>query len=476
MRAALLQIGNRVVPGFDDWGLGTVPPAVGQTLSNLYGGSGTQAQQDAEDTITSTLSQNGVSSGDIQTAISAYNQIGPGAATALSDLSHGNTLGAIQAIIPLIGAGLIASGVGAPAAAVVVGGLELATGVLEALGLFQTPQTVSCAWALPMPAFGKTQDYLCFTGTSATTVRPYGPSAPDGTPNPDWLTMEQFQTGQPPTGQQPASISWQLVNSSSNPQPDPTLLNGTAWTTWAGVTWSWWPTLALDLYTMGVSYPGSAVDVPPGSELASTQFSSRINQSAIAYNGISGPGGVNMTPYAAPSGPAGVIAAVAITTNIQGFLSAYEQALIRSCEFPINNFASIDPIALLTAAQMAWNATHNASVTYTFGATGAAGSTLVDSICAGAATGQQWTQSGNNVSGTPITEVGITINVGPEMTVEPGTGIIATGGNTGAAPAASTGTKIAVGAVVVGAVAAGGIYAYADLEGLTMLQVLKRLF
>lgn len=469
MREVILRQG-RVMRGFEDFGLGDVPGDTAQSVANAYGSA---AQAQAQSYIQTTLQNAGVPPGDIATATQAWSTLGPGAVSTMNALSSGNALGTINGMIPLIGAGLVASGVGAPAAAVIVGGLELLEGVLEKLGLFASSPQITCGWTISAPAFGGSQSFVCFNtppGASGGSQRPYGPS------DPHWLSMEQYQSGSGPSPATwqligvPPSWKWNQAGAVVEPNPTP------PGTTWAAVTWGWWSTLALDLYSMGISYPGSNIDIQPGSQLAKTFFFDRINQNAFSSGYSSrGPGG---------STPAQEAANVAILNNLQGFMKAYEQTLIRACEFPLNDFAPIDLIGLLVAAQLAWNASHDPSVTYTFGDPKNPGSNLIDLICSGSATGQDWVLPPINVG--PLDAIS---SCGPGQILNPAY-LVATaqGGSPGNIPVCvSIGTtaggigpttaasKVAVGAAAIGAVAAGGLYVYASFEGIGMLAALKRM-
>lgn len=434
--------------------LGDVPPTVGGTVQGLYAGANQQVQTE----IAATLQGLNVNTTDVGTALTAYSQIGSGAVGAVQAFASGNTLGGINAIIPLIGAGLAATGVGAPAVAVVVGGIYLVETALTSLGLFGGPtQIVSCHWAIPLPAFGSNQGAICFNGP-----RTYGPLDASGNPNPNWLTLEQFQSGQGPS-----AISWSLVQATQGGwSPVPYTPDPTSGGSWANVTFTWWGgvgnacsqgqpltqcnpgSLVRDMWALGIDYPGKDLDAQQGSQISQIQFASLINQAAL----------VNNLPPAQNAGDAAAAAAM-IWTNLTGFVTSYEKCLMRAAEYALNNFQTIDPIALLVAHVLAWNAVHDSSVTYTFGDYQNTGTTLIDAICAGSATGQGWPPVTVNLGPTPVSPIHLPPGGIRPFPVNLGGGIGGTGGGAPKSTSSSTAGTVVV-LLLLGGAAAGGYYYY----------------
>lgn len=139
-------------------------------------GQGVSASADVSALIAQGLSDYGVSSDSIQAALSGYANLSGNATDALMGLVDGGPGGA-DALSPVVAMGLGALGVGP----VGIAAVSVALPILSAIqGLF-LPTPPHCTW---------TVGNACFQ----TPVRPYGPSAPDGTPNPDWLTFDGLYT------------------------------------------------------------------------------------------------------------------------------------------------------------------------------------------------------------------------------------------------------------------------------------------
>jgi hypothetical protein len=517
MRAELLRRGDRVVHGFDvggfdDWGLGWgLEQSLPSSITNVYSGFGPQGQD-----VTQTL-QSGLqsacslcSSPEVQNAISAYQGMGPAASTAIGDFAKGNVLGGIQAATPIIGAAITAMTGNPVAGAVVVGILEIGEEVAVGLGLFQAkpPQVVNCSYVIfpIVPSNfapggkGSTplQTGVCFqnsvfTPNPALIEDPSNPATSIVT-NPNWITLEQFMAGgsaQVGPSNQPYTVSWQSVNPSFNPEPDPTAgLNSGGislpGTTWADVAFFPWfsgsgPNAGQTLAN-GFNFPQNGSDTLRGSlyfaGIPMVQYKGQALPASPAPNPnalIYPPAWQKMLQGIGGSSGAGQPAD--IQDRIIGFISGFCQVFSRAvCERIINNHTPIDPNTLLQACAQAWNAQHSAVAQYTFDITNP-GSTFVDAVMQGNVPLPP-SSFGQSPQGIASGE-SVTINVGPSaLDIIGGDGgiIKSTGPTATTTPATSTGTALAVGALVVGAAAAGGLYLYSDAKGISMLEALKKIF
>jgi len=133
------------------------------------------ASLDVSASISSGLADiGGLDSGQIAAAVSGYTNLSGDATDAVLGVLDGGPVNA-DSLSPLIAMGLGALGV----SPVGIAAVSVALPVLDAIeSLFSSPQP-KCSW---------TVGTACFT----TPTRPYGPAAPDGTPNPDWITFDSL--------------------------------------------------------------------------------------------------------------------------------------------------------------------------------------------------------------------------------------------------------------------------------------------
>ena len=409
-------------------------------------------------------------------AIAAYQSIGPSASNAMSAFASGNTVGGIEACIPLIGMAVSVSPAGPVAGAVVVGGLDLAIDVLQALGLFNsTPQpAASCNYVIwpTMPYWGKNAlPGVCFSNPG----QPPGPIDPNGNTFAGWLTMEQFMSGSS-AQLGPNTASWSSVtsnNGSLTSNSDPTLdINGNPDSTWADVAFGWFSNLRSTLQACGVTMIEVRGQSPPALGVATPQsLSPLINPTSFSQMTA----GTQPNAAAAVPGISSSYTGTAedLVMNVGGFISAYCQTFIRAvCERIINNHNPVDPLVLLSSCQAAWNASHSGSAVYVFG-TGQSGVTpynFVESVIQGqiALPPQSFGQTPQGNEGWPVG-----INVGPAI-VPSGSGGSGGSGGAGAAASSSSGTSTAL--LVVGglaAVGAGGVYLYGRRRGMSFGQTVR---
>jgi len=145
--------------------------ALGELGDDEGGTLGDPASDLANAEIASSLQNAGLTQSNIQSAIQSYAGIPVDAQNAVLGLVSGPVPTSFSAFAPLLAAGLLASGVGAPVAAAVAAALP----IIDAIdGIFQ-PKPQSCDWMV-----GNT----CIHGS-----RPYGPS------DPQWVTWDQYVAG-----------------------------------------------------------------------------------------------------------------------------------------------------------------------------------------------------------------------------------------------------------------------------------------
>lgn len=119
----------------------------------------------------------GSSSPELKRAFDAYDNIDKQAAGVVVDVATGKTP-SFAAIGSIVAAGLAATGVGAPVAAVVAAAIPIISAVASALGMFGGDE--HCAWKV---------GGVCFNGK-----RPYGPA------DPQWTTLDAFAAIKPVKG------------------------------------------------------------------------------------------------------------------------------------------------------------------------------------------------------------------------------------------------------------------------------------
>jgi len=332
-----------------------VPAGANDAVQSAYAGMTADAQAEME----MVLKQNGFDPSQVQTAITAYNNLGPSAMSAVTDLSNGNVLGAVQAATPLIAAGLAATGVGAPIAGAIMAGLEIGENIAK--GMINNSPPLSCAWTIILPPFGQYQTAICFNGP-----RPFGPADTN-----TWLTMEQFASGRGPS-----PITWLAMDAGTKQAVDPRSApggvdsNGSTWPSWTFNPW--WALISRDMHYLGVTIPGQYF----GAGAAS--FEALLEPTGYAYNGPPN------TIYS--SDPRSRVPVLGAPQTLKAFFIAFEKSVIRSLEFQLNNFSAVAPHGMLIAAVAAWNAVHTADMTYTFknDASGkTTGQTYIDALVRG---------------------------------------------------------------------------------------------
>jgi len=555
-------------PGWDEnWNASSLV-GLGQSLSNLYGTSVSTSD------VTSTLAGactnvTGTNcAAAVNAATTAYQQLGPAAVGTISDLAHGNIGGAMGELAPLIGAtagGVIGGPIGAAVGGAIGAGLE---------ALFSSlfpppppPPTVSCDYTLwptvyihnSLDAFGNISHQDDVFGTSSSSgnggpiplnsqvgtcfhnhVSPPGPLLPPqgstpASPDPRWLTVEEFCSGGSATLGK-ATASWQTINTSFNPQDDPSMDAGhtTQVLTWGDIAFAPWfgtPTcwqlpggnaapfsatlrgsLAVGGPYMATPPPGWQIGqplpppppgtftgyfLPMGNPGASPIGQPQLNPVAI-NDVIAKQGFQNMLQ----AGTGGTSAAV-LSQNIATFVQIYAKALLRGlCESMINNRTpgpgpggspqtwESYPYTLLQAVAQAWNATFSNVAQYTFGLDNDIVS-VVDAVIQGAIMipGQNNTTATQADAGDPVT-----INIGPMLApsstppvfraVGPiqlhaggfKVGVVSPPGAVPASAGMSTGAKWALGTLLVGGVATGGLYLYARKHHTTMGSIVKSVF
>jgi hypothetical protein len=185
---------------------------------------------------------------------------------------------------------------------------------------------------------------------------------------------------------------------------------------------------------------------------------------------------------------------------VQAFFYTYYVALQRAAEYTLNGLSAPTPWDVFTQTQTSWNAAHSGPAVQlvetpapmvpvpfihsTLQCVGGGvsigkandpnGISYIGALLAGSVDG---VHHGPSANGTPQSPGGI--NIGPSAALPPrkiielpgGTPVVTTSGS----GSASTGTKIATGVAVAGALGAGGLYAYAHYSGQSMMQVLKSL-
>lgn len=481
--------GGRRVPGFglgeyigsgQRFGLGQGSGEIQGGVNNLMSGNCPNGES-AQQCITQGLSQYCPDQTTCAQAVTAFQSIGPAASSALIALSSGNTAAGIEQCLPLIGMAVSVSPAGPIAGAVVVGALDLAVGVLQALGLFNTtpPPAATCNYVIwPTTYTGPFgHEGVCFDNP----VQSAGPVQPNGQPNPDWLTMEQFEAGY---------------------QGDPNNWVGSAQLGSVTATWRWVRgDLTIDngngmpmagtfdsvvvpggllqsLYACGI--PTYEMVGPP----MSPQTLAPIINPAAFHAMLMGtqPSVQNGTPgvTAAFQGGAG-----ALTMAIGGFISAFCQVFYRAfCERLINNHTPCDPQMLLESCVQAWNASHEGTAVYVFptGTPNTPAYSFVESVIQGgvALPPPQYGQSPQGSAGwAQAINLGAVITTPPPPHVVfhgPGPGtVVHLGPTPPAAPATSVATKVVVGTALAAGVAAGGVAAYSAYQGESFMTTLKRL-
>jgi hypothetical protein len=289
------------------------------TAEDLYAGL-TPAQRDS---VASTLS--GLVPADaVGPASDALSRLAPAAKQAMAALGSGDALTAVEGSIPIIAGGLAAVGgpVGLAAAGVISAG-GYAFGLLaDALHLGAQPQEV-CTWLV---------GEVCFNRS-----RPYGPSQPNGSPNPDWLRIEDFATT--------------------------TLAMNGDWHSHNAI-----PVEGLYASWLNVAFDGVDVD-DLGWELWS--LGDHVSPAAVAWRENKRLGGWNVDDatgqldngagYETDS-PSRVLAG----TPQGAFLMAFYRAYVHSLEFVINGYEQPDTYGLLLATKAAFDRQHSASSTWTF--------------------------------------------------------------------------------------------------------------
>ena len=187
---------------------------------------------------------------------------------------------------------------------------------------------------------------------------------------------------------------------------------------------------------------------------------------------------------------------------MQAFFITYYQALMHAAEYTLNGYQAPTPWDIFAQTQTTWNASHGAP---NVPLTAETSVNMAGLDMPGPSSGGCVSQGGANQPGSVsyiAALLGGAIDGKSHLTDANGTGQIPGGINTGPLmlPAASsggggppvvhlptptspggssssmsTGSKVAVGAAAVGALGAGGLYAYAHYNGLTMAQALKSL-
>jgi hypothetical protein len=384
--------------------LGTQGQQAAGQVQQLYQGL-TPAEQQA---LSQLLQTNGITiPSDVQKSVTAMANLGSSAIQELGMLSGTQgTLTQINAATSLIaGAVTLIPGAGLVLGAGIAGGLAIFDNLAKAFGWFQQPTEV-CAWKIPPSPAGSTG--ICFS----TPQRPYGPTSPT------WLTIENFAgapTGPGLTKDPKSGAQWQDVYWPNSPM--------VSWLDEFGTgDWSFGWTLGAELTKLGDT-----------KMVASTSnFAAPALQTATdIYTGTYG--GANkwyQNPGAHP------------------FALAFDRALIKSFEYPLNGFPAINAYTLLLATSEAWNAKFAGGTPLTFDGTGA---TMVDLVVKGQVDawfnqgGRQGASSGGSEQQYPPVTINLS-NVLSSKAIQ----LAATGGGGAAAPT-STAKKLAVGGVVTGA-------------------------
>ena len=364
--------------------------------------------------INSALQQAGLPPDQVQSAITAYTGLDAASTSCILGILDGGPV-TLTSLAPLIGAGLLATGVGAPIAAAVTALLPVLDGII---GMFSPPQE-HCTWKV---------GYYCFN-----RVQPYGPT------DPLWETWGQFQGG----------------------RPDDIAIHN--WATWNGSvlgTTANCPACWIPVYQPFGSHPSSVLN----------RYGQVVHTDALgALPGFMEVMACELNTLDAPG---------AVLTPEQSFRRAYYHAWQAANEFAINGYKSPDYYALLKACADAWNRAHAPTATYTFQPiSGPIPS--VDQATSTFTCDPKKTYIGLLLSGvvnssadqtTPRDHPPVTINIGPRIVklnigaIRKSTTNVATA--TAAAAPLSTPAKVAIGAgVVAGGAAVGvGIWAWATKQ------------
>ena len=386
---------------------------------------------DSVSSINTVLQEAGLPANQIQTAVQAYTGLDAASTNCVLGLVQGEIQPSFTALAPLISAGLLASGVGAPAAAVVAAALP----VLDAIvSLFSSPQE-SCSWKVGA---------YCFTGK-----QPYGPQ------DPIWMTADQFLATWVPPG-------WQVNQPSCQwPPPGWDVVHGFE----QGSVTN--PCLATAPAPTFGGTPGTFTDefmwAPSESPYA---WFRNTDGSAHIFNGVNN--GIDQAfPFyrstidcdlRTMAATFGAPTAAKPYPEIWGFLYVYYQAWRANAEFAINGYTPIAEYQLLTTVAGAWNKVHSSSSTMVLSGINPPASRSPLNL-------YPWLQGhypnlliqGGYVDNQD--KAPITINLGPR---------IATSSSlAGSSSGLSTGAKVAIGAgVAAGGAALGvGLYALITKQG-----------
>ncbi len=287
-------------------------------IADLYGGL-SPAEQDY---VRSTLSQYVPSA--VDDAARAIEGLGPAANQAISALGSGNAATAVEGSIPLIAGGLAAFGgpVGLAAAGVISAG-GYAFGLLaDALHLGAQPQEV-CSWLV---------GEVCFNRTRA-----YGPSQPNGTPNPDWLRIEDF-----------ANTTLAMNGDWHSHNAIPVVGH---YASWLNVAFD-----DVDIDDIGWELWSLGDHVSPAAKAW------RDNKVMGGWKVDDATGQLDNGAGYKLDSPARVLAG----TPQGEFLMAFYRAYVHSLEFVINGYQQPDTYGLLVATKAAFDRQHSASGTWTF--------------------------------------------------------------------------------------------------------------
>lgn len=265
---------------------------------------------DAVSQINSALQAAGLPPNQVQSAVQAYTGLDEASTNAIIGIVDGGPI-SLTTMAPLIGAGLLATGVGAPIAAAVTALLPVLDGII---GMFSGPQE-KCTWKV---------GYFCFNRT-----QPYGPT------DPLWETWEQFRGG---------VVDMTAIQS---------------WATWNGSVLR--PTANCALCWVSPAEAGSitAVGQPFGTHPASVLNGAGQVVHTDALGALPG----YMTVMACELTRLETGASLSL---VDGFRRTYYRAWQVANEYAINGYKSPDYYALLKACADAWNRAHSASTTYTF--------------------------------------------------------------------------------------------------------------
>lgn len=429
-----LQYGGRRVAGFGParvFGLGDGAAQQAQQLGQQYGYSLYQQYSPQAQAAMSGFLSNYVPGGlaAAQGYVAMLNNLGKSGLDALNAAAAKNPGAAIGDMTPIVAAILAAESANPIVGAAVLGGMSILSEIVSLVSPPPTPQ--HCTYAIP-PAPDPGFPSVCVTASA----RPAGPQ------DPDWVTIDQFDTGTVSRGGGGAgSLTWvPSSNTNDNQLGGPWALQ--AFGVNDGPWGSWWNNIGLELYALG-DRTVAANDWALG----------RQNPASDAQTNYSGQAAILTT--LTNLGPTGI-----------GFLKAVDFAFIKASELLINGYAAPSPQLILQAVVQAWNAGYSSSSTYTFQPPQQLAyglfSTFTEWVCAGGIDGQR-------IDPAPTINTGpstIFQNINPEIINQAGPGSTST-----SSPAA---TAVGVTAAAAG-VGALSIAAYAYTQGISFLDAWRRL-